>query len=520
MKTPTSHSLQVARERVGRRAFMVGAAGIAGGLAVERLLPGPVLGDEPSHGGRLNLGVPGAVALGAIDPQKTLGGDGARNVANSGPVWEALTTQNPDGAFGNVLLESLTPEDEQGKTWTLKIKEGVLFHNEKEVTSEDAIFSLKRLLEPGAFTAGQIGNVLSYETLDKRSFRMVLEKPRGWLQIGLGDPFSSIVPVDYDPKTPVGTGPFKIKDISLNNYVLLERFDKYHGNPAHLDEVAILGFADSAAQLNALQSGQIDAIQGVDASLVGEFENNPSIKLYNSPTGQFLPIGMRTDVPPFNDVRLRQALRLVLDRESVISSSYNGYATRGEDLYGRYDVDYDKARTRQRDVTEARKLVEDAGAIGLEIDLVMYSDVGTALVLAQNAKEIGITINVKQLDGPSYFNDELMERKFFGGDTWPTAPILLSSALMDGPDAGYNQLRFNDEEFLSLRDQANSTTDPSRLHDLLGKLQAILFERGGWIIPAFPNTLALYHDKIAGVPEYDYSQKGLYAALGKLSLKQ
>lgn len=491
---------------IARRSFLRGAAG----LAAATFIPGGMVGRAmaaPTKGGRLAIGAARKVAFGGMDPQRGTG-DGATVICNGFQVFEALTAQNVDGTFSNHLLESVTSEDESATVWNLKLKEGMLFHNEKEVGADDVIFSLKRLLEPGTVTAGHIGPVKAYEKVDGRTVRLTLEAPRSWLPIGLGDGFSAILPVDFDPKNPIGCGPFRIKDIVLNEHITLERWDKYHGTPANLDEVVIYGMPDPSAQLNAIQSGQIDIMQDVDPSLIGETEGNDEIRLFNSPAGLFNPIGMRMDIPPFNDVRLRQAMRLVIDRQTVVDSVYNGYAQIGNDLYGRYDPDFASDLVRERDVAKAKALVEEAGANGLTVDLVMYLDVGTAQVLAENAKEIGITINVKQLDGASYYNEALFERPFFGGDPWPSGPFWLPSSLMAGPGASYNQLHFQDAEYDSLWAEANRTLDETKRHEILHSLQKLLFDRGGWLIAAYGNSLGLYNKKVAGLPETDVSGAG------------
>ncbi len=254
-------------------------------------------------------------------------------------------------------------------------------------------------------------------------------------------------------------------------------------------------------------------INDVDASLIGEVEGDTKFKVYNSPTGKFYPIQMRTDVAPFNDVRLRQALRLVIDRQAVLNSVYNGNAALASDLYGRYDPDFDKALTRERDVAKAKSLIEEAGLTGTALELVMYNDMATALVLADNAKEIGINITVKQLDGASFFNEEYMERHFFGGDYWPSGPIFLISSLADGPNAGLDQIRWRDAEYLDLWKKASNTLDAAARRDITMKLQDILFERGGWIIPVYINELALCKAEVAGLPAFDQSGAGIYRAL-------
>ena len=503
---------------IGRRTFFKGALGLAVfGAAAQGNLTLPASAETPAKGGKITIGARGQAGLGPIDPHRP-SGDIAINIANQFNVFEALTKQSNEGNIEMCLAESVTPDDDTATVWTIKLKKGVLFHDGKEMKAEDVIYSIKRIREPGTMTGGHIGPVKSYEKIDDHTVRLVLEAPRSWFPVGLSDPYSCILPEGYDPKTPIGTGPFTFGEVVQSQSVTLNRFDKYHGTPALLDSVTLRPFEDDSALLNALQSGQIDIINEVDAALIDEVEGNESFKVYNSPTGKFYPIQMRTDVAPFNDVRLRQALRLVIDRETVLNSVFNGNATLASDLYGRYDPDFNDKLKRERDVEKAKALIQEAGLAGTQLELVMYNDVATALVLAENAKDIGIEITVKKLDGASFYNEEYMERHFFGGDYWPSGPIFLISSLADGPGAGLDQVKWRDAEYLDLWKKASNTLDAAARRDITMKLQEILFERGAWIIPVYINELALYKANIVGFPSLDQSGAGVYRALPSLSL--
>jgi peptide/nickel transport system substrate-binding protein len=499
---------------------------LKGSLAAAILAPfssqqfgGTAQAAEPVKGGKITIGINGQAGFGPIDPHR-MAGDLATDLANQFNVFESLTRQGNDGSLEMRLAEAVTPDDDTATVWTIKLKKGVKFHNGQEMKAEDVIFSIKRIGEPGTISGGHIGPIKSYEKVDDHTVRLVLEAPRSWLPTGLSDPYSAIVPAGFSPDKVIGTGPFQLDNVVAKQSVSFTRFEFYHGTPAVLDEVVLLPFEDTSAMMNALQSGQIDIISDVDAALVGEIEDNADFKLYNSPTGKFMPIQMRTDKAPFNDPRLRQALRLVIDRETVLNSVGNGYGTIGNDLYGLYDPDFNHGLVRERDVAKAKALVEEAGLSGMTLELTMYRDVATALVLAENAKEIGITITVKQLDGAAFFNEEYMERSFFGGDFYPSGPFFLISSLADGPNAGLDQVKWRDEAYLDLWRKASAAVDPVARKDITFALQEILFDRGAWIIPVFGNELAIYRSTLVGLPEMDQSGAGVLRALSQIGFAE
>lgn len=501
------------RPALPRRGFLAtGTAAIALGLVAR---PGPARAAAIRPGGVLRMGVVGTGAFGKLEPHRSEG-DALQEIAVSSNVYESLTTMDPDGRVQYLLAESITADDASATVWTIRLRSGIRFHDGRPLTAADVIFSLRRIAEPGTITGGNLGPVAAYERVDDLTLRLRLGAPRSWLPEGLSDFFSGIVPADFRPEAPVGTGPFRLGAISLQQGAVLERFDGYHGTPAPSDKVTVQFFSESQAGLNAIQNDQIDMLMDFDPSLADEIEGDEALKLYNSATGMSYPIQMRTDVAPFSDPRLRQALRLVVDREMVVNNAFNGYATVANDLYARSDRNFRTDLVRQRDVAKARQLVEEAGLTGTRLHLVMNGDPAVALVLAENAREIGLEIEVQQLDSASFYNEEYMERPFFGGDYWPPMSFLQTSSMVDAPQASFGQIRWKDQEYFDLWEVANAALDPSVMRDALSRLQQILFDRGSWIVPAYPNELIMMRADLEGMPPAPTDRRAGYRFLGRL----
>ncbi len=456
-------------------------------------------------------------AFGPIEVHRSVG-DYASHVANQGAVFEGLVGVSPEGGTRLVLAEEIKAEDETAKSWLIKIKRGVKFHDGKELDSADVVWSIERMTREGMIPAGMVGPIESVEAVDQYTVRVKLPKPKSWLVDGLSDPFAAIVKMGYEPgQDPIGTGPMKISDLQTQQSITLTKFDGYHGAPAASDKVVVQFFSESQAGMNALQNKQIDMLLDFDPALADEVEGDETVKLYNSATGSSYPIQMRTDVAPFNDARLRKALRLVVDRDMVVNNAYNGYATVADDLYARADAHFRTDLKRERNIEEAKKLIEEAGLSGTELTLVVMGDPALALVLAENAKEIGLTIAVKQLDSASFYNEEYMERPFFGGDYWPPMSFLQTSSMVDAPNASFGQIRWNDADYFKTWEVANATLDPVVLKQSLDELQGILFDRGAWIIPAYPNELILMDAAVNGLPASDVWGRTGYRHLARLT---
>ncbi len=164
-----------------------------------------------------------------------------------------------------------------------------------------------------------------------------------------------MVPVGYNPKKPVGTGPFKVKSFTPGVQSVFVRNDKYFvsGRP-YLNELSIFDYSDEASAENALLAGEIDAYAQAPLPLSRELASNSSIKQVISHPGQWVPFTMRVDQAPFNDVRVRQAFRLLCDRPQFVATAFDGLAAIGNDVFCPNDPDSDRSLVRHQDLSVTR----------------------------------------------------------------------------------------------------------------------------------------------------------------------
>ena len=185
-----------------------------------------------------------------------------------------------------------------------------------------------------------------------------------------------IVPADYDPKNPVGTGPFKYKSFTPGKNSVFTKYDDYWGDKAFVDELHIQDFADPSAQVNALQAGQVQTIDNLPYNLIDTVKGQGG-QIIEAETGAWVPFTMRVDVKPFSDVRVRQAMRLICDRQQMIDNALSGKGTLGNDLYAPFDPAYAKdLPQREQDIDQAKSLLKQAGQEGLQVQLFTGDDIG------------------------------------------------------------------------------------------------------------------------------------------------
>jgi peptide/nickel transport system substrate-binding protein len=499
---------------VSRRQFFVGTGGVAalaalaacggGGSSTSTTGGGGSTG-TPKKGGDFRLGVTGGGAKDLFDGQNIVTKpDQARLVS----AFETLLTFDENYQLTNDgLAESVTADN--SKQYTIKLRKGIEFQNAKTLTADDVIYSLQRIGSKGngltGYAATATMDIKNIKKVDKYTVQLPLLSPDSTIPQTLASYTFGIVPVGYKayPSPQIGTGPYKLKSFSPGQQSVSERNPNYW-RPTYFDTVTITDFSDSSAQVNALLGGQIDAMTDLPASQVQVLKGrgmNPLI----SKTGGWLPLCMAIDMPPFDDNRVRQAMRLIVDREQMVEQIASGYGFIGNDLYAPFDEGYDKALPqRNQDIEQAKSLLKAAGKDGLNVDLHTTPGaagmVETATIFASQAKAAGVTVNVK--NDPNYYGSSYLKLAF-SVDFWGTRGYLNQVQQGSLPNSPYNETHWppksgTGSNFASLYQQALAATDTSKRIEIEQEMQKLEYDNGGYIIPFFGDLIDGYSSKVQG----------------------
>jgi peptide/nickel transport system substrate-binding protein len=491
-------------------AIVLGTGGLLGDDVAQAA--SRVLAETPKRGGRLRIGIAGGSPTDDFDMAHV---NGPSATTRDQAFYETLTYL--DGRFrlhNDFLCEECIP-NKTADRWTVRVKPGIEFHNGKTLTADDVLFSVRRLLDPksGATAAGQLVGIdlARSRKRDARTVEFVLKRPSSFFDSLLSD-IVYMVPVGYDPKNPVSTGPWRFKSFQPARQTVLERFTNYHGTPAYADELVLVELPDDTARVNALVSGQVDAINQVPYPQVAQLRGQSGLQVVVSQTGGWNPITMRVDTPPFDDVRVRQAIRLAMNRKQAIATALYGQGTLAADTYGRFDPSFDASHVRDLDVEQAKHLLKQAGKENLMLQLVTSpiaaGIVEASQVLAENAKAAGITIDVRKADPGTYFSQ--YGKWPFAIDFWVGLPYLVIASIADGPGANVvNVTHFKDPQFNALFNQASRQLDLQKRTALVHEMQRIQYERGGYLIWSFQNTVDAYSRKLGGIQPVDETAWGL-----------
>ncbi len=423
-------------------------------------------------------------------------------------LYEPLLRFDSDYKIESSLAESVEPNDD-GTEWTVRLRDGILFHDGRKVTSRDVEASMARMFDPdnpapyGADIA-PIADLASSKVMDDRTYRLVLKEPYAIMDQLLANYTMTIVPADYDPEKPIGTGPFMAAEFTPGQRSLFKRFDDYWDQKAAYEELVIIDFADDDAKVNALLAGQIQTVDNLPTALVDSVKDQ-GINIMISETGGWVPFTMRVDAAPFDDNRVRQAMRLICDRQQMIDQAFNGMGRVANDLYAPFDPDYlgDELPQRQQDIDQAKALLKEAGQEGLQVELVTSTAVGAGAVEAANlfaeqAKLAGVDVRLNKVDGSVFYGEDYLSW-VFAQDFWSTRLYLPQAAACALETSPYNETHWYDESYADLVLTARREVDKQKRRTLIQDAQKMEYEQGGYIIWAFQNQVDAIASSVTGL---------------------
>jgi peptide/nickel transport system substrate-binding protein len=505
---------------ISRRQLIGGAAGLAavGGLAAAcggssggtgtGTGGGGGGGGTPKRGGNFRLGVTGGGSKDIMDGQNIITKpDQARLMT----AFETLLLFDDNYKLTtDGLAESVTADNP--KQYTIKLKPGIEFQNGKTLTADDVLYSFQRIGTKAngltGYAATATMDIAGMKKLDKYTVRLPLKTPDATVPQTLASYTFNMVPAGYKayPAPQIGTGAYKLKSFTPGQQSVHVRNPNYWRSPQpYFDQVTIIDFNDATAQVNGLLGSQIDAMTDLPSSQVKVLAGRGMHPLV-SETGGWLPLCMAIDLPPFDDVRVRQAMRLIVDRPQMIQQVLSGYGKQGNDLYGRFDPGYDSSLPqRHQDISEAKSLLKAAGHQNLSVDLHTTNGasgmVELATVFKNQAQAAGVTINLH--NDPNYYGTQYLKLAF-SVDFWGTRSYLNQVQQGSLPNSPYNETHWppksgTGSNFISLYNQALATTDDAKRVEIEHEMQKLEYDIGGYIIPFFGDLIDGYSDQVKGL---------------------
>ncbi|MBW0103058.1 ABC transporter substrate-binding protein [Pseudonocardia sp. KRD-291] len=304
--------------------------------------------------------------------------------------------------------------DATGTRWRIRLRPA-RWHDGRPLTAADVLYSFRRIADPDTTaTAAQLYAGVDFtasRTVSDTELEVRLGAPNFLFPLSWGATGTEIVPQGAtDFRAPVGTGPFRYVSFTPGGPALYRSFDGYWDGAPPSPELEIVPIAEESARLGALLSGQVACAHGMEAAGVRQVEGDPRVQVLAAPEAIHQYLCLKVDRPPFADPRLRDAVRLGIDRDALVRVALLGKGRVGNDLRGRGTQYYAFGIAQVgRDVARARALVDAAGARGREVDLLVSTldpvFVPAARLVAEQLAEVGLRITPRSVPPSDYYGE-------------------------------------------------------------------------------------------------------------------
>jgi peptide/nickel transport system substrate-binding protein len=514
--------------RVGRREFLrtstlLGLAAAAAYAFVGSATRGSAIPDAaaaPKKGGKINIGhrVPD------IKSPHALNWFAFSNLTF--PVVETLTVTGVDNITHPHLVEKWQASDDL-RTWTFTLRPNVKWRSGRPFVSEDVVWNIKHLLDPetGSSTMGlmksymlndvekdgkkttEIWDANAIEKVDDRTFRLNLKTP----QVAIPEHLFQYTNTMLDPAEgglfkvgSNGTGPYTLVDYQLGKKAVYEARNDYWGEGPYLKTVEFTDLGDDpVAALAALRSHQIDGVYQLTFEQVAAVKQIPDVVIYNAKTANTATISMKVNQKPWDDLRVRQAMRLALDPTTIMRVAVGDLGLPGEHHHvSPIHPDYAQLPQPKQDVAKAKQLLAEAGyPNGLDAEIHVSTqpkwELNAVQAMVQQWKTAGIRVSIRQLPTAQFW--EVWNKAPLVYTDWTHRPLgiqMLSLVYRSG--VPWNCGEWSNSEFDNLLTQAEGILDVTERRKVMEKLERILQNEGPMALPVWVDAVTAHHKRVKG----------------------
>nr|WP_295883520.1 ABC transporter substrate-binding protein [uncultured Devosia sp.] len=412
----------------------------------------------------------------ALDP--TAGAAEAIDIVVYQNVFEGLVRIDETGTVQPGLAESWTIS-EDGLTYTFKLHDGVTFHDGSAFDAEDVKFSFDRILAADSTNAHPefYKPITAITVIDPLTVAFKLDHQIGRFLFDLGRGDAVIVAPESaanNATQPIGTGPFAFAQWDKGSRVILEAYGPYWGEPVHLTKASYVFIGDTATMTNALLAGDIDGTNNFATDALAVFEGNPQFKILVGTTEGETILSTNNKKPPFDNLKVRQAMAHALDRQAIIDGTTNGYGTPIGAPFAPHNPYYvDLTATYPHDIAAAKALLAEAGlpdgfSATLKLPPVAYARTSGQIIASQFA-EVGIKLELINVEWAQWLEDVYTNKDFDLTIVSHVEPFDIGNYA--NPDYYFG---YDNPEFQALIDKLNGTTDEAARKELAIEAQTIL----------------------------------------------
>lgn len=402
--------------KVERRRVLLGAVAVGGGTLLSQIPTWQVLA-AGKQGGTLRCGFGDTNENEHLDPARPQNGS---TIEMMQIIYEPLVRRGKNWTFYPWLAESYEVAKDTN-TWTFKIRKGVNFHDGSPMTARDVAYSLSRLVDDAVKSTlrSRLKGTLdkdSFEVIDDYTLKINMLRRDTLLDQPLSRYAASIIKAGstptVDPASAIGTGAFKVVSLEPGQSWQVARFDGYwQPGLVTLDAIQAIGIPDQSAKLESLTSGVVDLIDPIDSVVLKQISKDQNLQIQPLKNAMMWSIFLNQKVKPFDDVRVRRAIKLAVDRKMILDRVFQGFGVVTPDVPlppgdPMFPTDVGDG---SQNIQAAKKLLAEAGhPDGIEFTLytspVLPGMVDLAVTFAESVKAAGIRVTVSQWPAATYWD--------------------------------------------------------------------------------------------------------------------
>lgn len=460
---------------------------------------------EPVKGGTIRVGINDGGGSESMNP---LFLPTYMETARACQLYDRLYQGASDGTNQPWLADSVE-SNADATVWKLTLRSGVTFHDGKPLTADDVLWTIGWIQDPASKSEAtpivEPIDLTASKKISDTEIELHLKRPVGALTDILAAKAFLIVPDGKkdDWERPNGTGPFKLVSWSPGQETVLEPNPDYWGDGPYADQVVLSTISDPTQRLNALLSGQIEAMSFIDFVQAQAQQENPDLQLVRASGSLCIPMYMQIDADPFSDVKVREAMRLAVDREEMVKNVLLGFGQVGNDVFGiGYPSYNNELPQRPYDPEKAKSLLAEAGMSNLKVTLPSSTAIAglleSATAFKEQASAAGITIDVQKIPADSYWaNDKYLKVPFYQTNWSGSFDVIAPQALQE--DAPYNETHWFRPEFTAELLRAQGIPDEAERNGVYFDLQEQIYNEGGYIIWGFQDIVDAASAKVQGI---------------------
>lgn len=466
-------------------------------------------GSSTSSSGEKTITIAAPVDINTLDPRN---GSGTITTNVMAYVYDSLLKTDETGKVVPNLAESFKQVD--ATTWEFVLKKDAKFSDGSPLTADDVKYTVDSFKDPSKnFKLASDYKFMEIVVQDPQHFQIKLETPFQSLPLRLT--CMSILPKAYLEKVgdekfsqePIGSGPYKIKEWTKDNQVVLVRNENYYGTKPKADKVVFKIIPEAASRLAALESHEVDVVSGVQTSEIERLKKASGLKVVGGPTTRviFLGMNLKTD-SPLKDKRVRQALNYAVDKQEIIKGVLDGNATQIATIATpQYQFADPNVTPYEYNPEKAKELLKEAGypdGFDIQMSLVegYMNGEDVAQAISGQLAKVGVKMTpvMEASSGRTpKFKSATILPIYMMGIGGPYSDIDLVSKISFSSGERYST--WSDPKFDALRAKAEETIDPKEAQAAWTELQNYIKEEAPAVFLYQQHMIYAYNsDKLSG----------------------